>query len=811
MPISSKPMNILHNADSKLSQRSKNWRQDHTAEDFVSKMPSITMLSLYEQYRRASYRKRTRIIHKMLNVWLAESKNGPVYTETEVDEEKKLMDFVFRYYRHKFNDDINSDNSILLHEAFELMHLVYKNPDEISNKRWIALITSSTQSGKTFLMIALCHIFTALGYDCIFIVKDVSQTTQFLSRKNPAAIELQRVLKTAGFSNKSIKLFDPPLYHDSSMGKKHHEEFCNEVGAVLNRSRRRSIVCIHNAEHIRRVYYKITHQSKIILFVDEAHKLGAYKQMTLDTEKTIKDDAEEGSYDQMYVHLKVFARKIFLFTATPQPILISEPSLYSDSIVLMPEGKDYRGIETWEFRILPSKKEEKYIELEGPGLSGAMVKLRVPESFFEKMAILTDEVPIDRVNKFGIRDRLPIGLIAKFEVTNEGQHMLLQSMKPNANPMNEHHQKIIDSGWCVIVFNMHGIRLYDNSLRGTTIKICGRVFVDGYGSGEFLFPREIVQIEDVLHWMGGNGGAARFPHYIIFTYKSAEEGITFSSKWGETHETNYNIHPTFMFSRMGESVTAANKEQASGRMNGNHGDFDLDGRPLVCIHWDTLVGKEKLIKGVNMHRQQIKDICAMKFEANDGQVIKYMKGYKMFSNRVCKNYYGNIAGAQSTIKKVVNPHAAVENESFIRHKRVISTLQMINPGEYDGEKRQKRNIMRMEDELVAHETKEDGAPTAEAIRVYGLDDYKDIISKFCKWRTATSNVAKFIKAIHYTKVYTNAQFKALCKYTGVDPTHTQRRKYAGSSGYGKIIEKFGKNKFRLYPVLQFGLHRAQNI
>lgn len=702
MSLLSKSMNIFTNTKRVYCHNTKTWKQNHIAKSFVSTLPSETMISLYEKFKqvRCNPKKRTSILHKMLNVWVAESRNGPIFTDTEIDEQKRTREFVFRYYRHKFNDAINSEDSILLHEAFELMDLVYKNPDEINNKRWITLITASTQAGKTFLMIALCHIFMALGYDPIFIVKDISQTTQFFSRIKPASVALQGVLKDEGFSKKTIELFDPPLYHDSTIGKKNHEKFLFHIGAVLNRSRRRSIVCIHNTTHITRVYDRITPYSKFVLFVDEAHKLGAYKQMTLDTEKTAKDSSKEDSYDRMYLNLKVFAQKIFLFTATPQPILISEPALYSDGIVLMPEGKDYRGIETWEFHILPSNKEEKYLELEGTGMSGGIVKSRVPESLFEKMAELSDKVPIERINKFGIRDRLPIGLIAKFEVTNDGQHVLLQAMKSDAKAMNDNHQKIIDRRWCSIIFNMYGIRMYDNSLRGATIEMCGRTFVDDYSLGEFLFPRELVQIEDVLHWMGANGGEARFSHYVIFTYKSAEEGITCSSSWGDnTPETNFNIHPTFMYSRMGESVSAANKEQSSGRMGGKHGDFGLDGHPLVCVHWDTLAGKEKLIKGVNMHRQQIKDICHMKFKAMDGRVIEYMKGYKMFANRVCKNYYGDITGAQATIKKVVNPHAEVEQESFTRHKRVLSTLQMINPDEYDqDEKRRKRNIERKDGE-----------------------------------------------------------------------------------------------------------------
>ena len=260
--------------------------------------------------------------------------------------------------------------------------------------------------------------------------------------------------------------------------------------------------------------------------------------------------------------------------------------------------------------------------------------------------------------------------------------------------------------------------------------------------------------------MGANGGAARFPHYVIFTYKSAEEGITFSSTWGDTQETCYNIHPTFMYSRMGDSVSAANKEQASGRMNGNHGDFGLDGRPLVCVHWDTLAGKEKLIKGVNMHREQIKDICHMKFKAMDGQVIEYIKGYKMFSNRVCKNYYGDISGAQSTIKKITNPHAYVEQESFTRHKMVLSTLEMINPEEYDGDKRRKRNIDRADQEyldkyLEEKEGKDEfvGNIIKQPMRAgKALHDYNKIMEHMKK------NKNKWIPLVDIRRVFSNNKY-----------------------------------------------------
>ena len=700
------PKNIQRNINLMFPDRSLNYRRSTMVEHIVALCPTITVLSLQKKYLHTHIKKKDSVIHEMVVAYLEEIKHGPILTQDDVKESDKLAKFIFRYYRHMFSDALKSEDTILLHEAFDLVLLVNKNPNYIPYKRWINLMVASTQAGKTFIVIALSHIFIALGYDSIFILKDTSQITQFLSRYLVYSTKLQSALKGAGFSKQNIDMFGEPLYHDSSMSKSHHDNFLRNVGLTLNRTQRRSILCIHNSIHLERVYNQITPHSNFILFVDEAHKLGAYKQMTDNTEKTLKNGSPEDCYDQMYINLKVFAQKIFLITATPQVVLITEPALYSDSIVTFPEGKDYRGIETCKFELLPSTKEEIYINIEGIGYGGP-VKSSIPLSFFKTVAKLSGMKPIKRINRFGVKDKLPIALIAKFEVTNDGQKILFDAMKPDAKALNDDHQKIINAKWCSIIFNMYGIRMYDNSLQGATISIKTfegtskentLTYVDKDGSGEFLFPREHVQIEDVLHWMWLNGGHKRFPRIVVLTYKSAEEGITFSSKWAETTETCANWHFPFMYSRMGDSVSTANKEQASGRVNGNHGDFDLNGQPLMCTHWDTLVGKEKLIKGVNLHRQMIKDLCQLKFEANDGLVINHVNGYEMFANRVPKQYYGDITGAQSTIKKIKNPHADIENESFTRHKSVLSTLQMINPDEYDGDKRRKRNIDRVEEE-----------------------------------------------------------------------------------------------------------------
>ena len=750
-------------------------RHRRIVEKYKQIWPSKAMVKLYDMYNKETKKKcndqvRMNIIKQMQIVWMKEDVDEEDEEEKEniEDEEKdeernkNLRRFVFKYYRYRFNEELNSDNNILLHEAFQLLYLI-DNPDGIDyHKRWINLIVGSTQAGKTFLMIALSHIFAALGYDSVFFVKDTAQNTQFFSRKIADSDKLQESLKEHGFSKKDIEVFDKPLYHDSSHSKNSAEKFYEDLEATLNRTHRRSIVCLWNVVHVKRVVDNITHNSKIILFVDEAHKLGAYKRMSLDTENTTIMPSDESKkepphYDMMYLQLKVFAHKIFLFTATPQSILVSEPELYSDSLVLMPDGKDYRGLEnSWVFNILPSHKDEKYVELNGPGSNGKVVKTMIPESFLKNIAHLSDKKPIKRINRFGVKDIHPINVMAKFEVTNEGQYMLLQAFKTDANALNDDHQKIIDTKWTSMIFNMHGIRLFDDKLRGETIKICGREYSDSNGCGEFLFPRDVVQIGDVLHWLWENGGSDKFPHIITFAYKSAEEGITFSSKWGETADTCANWHLTHIYSKMGQTITTANLEQSMGRANGNHGDTDMNGRPLVIKVSCTLAEKEKVIKGFNLHRQQTKDLCALKLEANDGRVIDFIKGYEVFSNRVPKQYYG-IQGSQETIKKTVNPNAEVEEKSFTLHKRALSTLQMINPEHY-GYKRYKRNKDKFDHKNnMADDEKEGDGLSGSSIPKPSkdgkdLDDYNKIIEYLSTRRN------KWIPLVYIRRIFSDSKY-----------------------------------------------------
>ena len=660
-----------------------------SAKEYLNRSKTPTMESLYNRFyisksdgQRLHYLKEMFILYHALDI---------PKTEDEITEDKRLADFVFRYYRHRFVEEIKSDNTILLHESFQLLELVYENPDNIDiSNRWISLIVASTQLGKTFLMFALANNFLSIGYCPVFIVKDIFQKNQFISRKAEDSKGLQEFLKTKNnISSENISLFGEPLYQDSTFKTQDAIASDNNIEASLNGTRRRIIVCIWNATHIKRVYQNIQPNSKIVLFVDEAHKLGAYKRVTpdfkdQDTELTGNINCD---YDNMYLNLKVHAHKIFLFTATPQPIIATESDLYTGSIVIMPEGVNYRGIETWNFSLIPEGKDDIYLErsckIKSKTGGYNEVIVNIPSSFLSKIASLSDKPMIHRTNKFGIHDYHPINVMAKFEITNDGQRAILDCFKSNItsdNILNEDHRQIIYGNWTVMTLNQEGVRLYNLGLALKTITIRNKNYICD-DTGECLFPKSVA-VGDIWHWLWLND-IRNFGRMITIGYKSAEEGLTFCSSWGTTPETDGNIHLTHFYSHAGNNISAASLEQSTGRMNGNHGD-NMSQPPLVFC---PLSEKEKLLKSVNLHRKMLKDICEMKLLHNNSRVIDHIHGYQIFTNLVPKKYYGEIKGVSKSIKKIPNPMANMENHAFKSNTKAFDIMAIINPDLDHGKKR----------------------------------------------------------------------------------------------------------------------------
>ena len=648
----------------------------------MSKVDRGVMWELFIRFKRGrSYGCRIKCLEEMK---VEESKSGDNISNKEEEEccesdmKGGISEDVWRWYRNKLGD-----NTILLHESFELERMVYGGVG-VGSKRWLSLLLASTQAGKTFPVIALMHIMLSMGYSPVLVLKDVYQKEQFMSRYREYGCELVRMLRSLKkYGEGEMERYVECLYSDSTNSRVEVEGVDNNIKLSMEGSRVRTVVCLWNALHVKRICRRVVEGvSKMVLFVDEAHKLGGYKRVSSEVkyQDTYSTGNEGVKYDSEYLKLKKLAVKVVLVTATPQNIIVAEPELYCDGIVVMPEGRGYRGIENCKFSIIADKKSDVGVNIGIIDSRGVRGSVSVPNSFLEEMSKLSEKGMIERVNKFGFRDKHPVNVLAKFEITNKGQRDIMGIFKGSGEVEDDRHRKIVGGDWTVMVMNQEGIRMYSKNLVGVEVEIGGHKYVSDR-EGEFLFSKR-VSVGDVWHWMWKND-ISRFGRIVTVGYKSAEEGLTFSSSWGETVETDGNIHLTHLYSRCGEGISSSNLEQLIGRLNGNHGDV-MESPVIMC----PLGEKEKVLKSITLHRRMISDINDMKFRNKDSRVIDSIHGYEVFENLVPKKYYGEVRGVKKAIKKIYNPNSEMEEFAFKVHSSAKDILCIINPNMDGGDKRE---------------------------------------------------------------------------------------------------------------------------
>ena len=766
-------------------------RMYSAANMYIKRYPTQTMQALYDKFKQTrSFVQRKTYLRYMLKEWCTMDIGVPP-TEDEIDESKRLAECVFAYYRRQFNDEINADNCILLHEALEFAALI-NDGAEFDEKRYVTLITALTQAGKTFVMMAIANIHLALGQTPMFIVKDIKQKNQLWSRYTFDIVQLRHWLKTdKKFQDDAIEIFDDPLYTDSNDSSSKRAIFTDHLQSALNGSRRRSILSIWEVGHINRVKNLITSNSNLVIFIDEAHILGGYKKISESGEGHDLHDTKV-KYDVALAELKLYAKKIFLITATPQDILMSEPHLYAYGVMWLPEGKSYRGIKDWEFNIFEDKKDDVEIEAKMVGSDGKDTTISIPQSFFTVMAELSEKNPMRRKNKFGVRDRHPINVLARFERINERQRMILECLKTGTKAINPEHQKIIDARWVVMTFNQYGVKLFHESLRGETITI-GDETVKDLGTGEFLFPK--AQIGEVWHWLWANGGVKRFPHMLTIAYQSAEEGITFCSTWSDDPTTDANWHLTDGYMRLGSSTSASKGEQSGGRGSGNHGDKFDKGESMFTCHC-SMADKKKILKGYNLHYEQVQAICKLARDKDDCRVVDYIRELPVFSNQVPPKYY-SIPKAGTLLTKRKNPDKDIEEESFQHHKSAKSTLQMLSPERYDGEARRERakERVRGDENSGSDDDEKDGKyqlinsdilKAINHVTIYErLEKYLGDRQRTGKWMNRSELLNTFVSTYNY-KYHTLA--KDLTVFQNKKSTSTNNEKIPGI-----LFKQGGKN------------------
>jgi len=452
------------------------------------------------------------------------------------------------------------------------------------------------------------------------------------------------------------------------------------------------IITISHEKHILNVYENLFANTKVVLLIDEAQKIGGYKAIGKNNRG---DDLhnKKVKYDVALQKLKNHAIKILLITATPQDILLTESNLYAYGVVFIPEGVKYRGISTWKFNIIQEiDKDEHHVEVNDGGKHKVIC---IPKPFMKLMLRLSHKSPIDRTDKFNRRGKHPINVLASYQHVNELQNMTLGSFRKDTKPINDDHQEIIDANWAVMVYNQHGVRLFHESLRGMTIVVGDELYSetvsDVVGNGEFLFRH--AEIGQVWDWLAHNGGVEKFPRLVTISYYNASEGITFGSTYTDDPETDANWHLTHGYIRLGNNASSAAVEQAMGRMNGNFGD-SMDPPEITT----SLSEKARCIKGHLLQYRWIKELANLSLFKKDVRVIDHIRNFEVFDNHVPKRF-SSIPKAGELVKKRKNPHKSIEEESFKRHNCARSTMEIMAPEFFDlQEKRRKRAIKRSEEE-----------------------------------------------------------------------------------------------------------------
>ena len=510
----------------------------------------------------------------------------------------------------------------------------YSNLSSDDLKDKISLITSYPQSGKTFEMISLIHLVLLTERNPIVVLKQIKQKEQFINRYNAKTKELIQYLLSKGV-NKCVVYeyyFNQPLHYDSDFGKDYtKDKYIQDVERVIEKNEKQLFVFIdHHATMTR--FYERVHETdkKFVLFIDEAHCLGAYKKLGLNGANIFNPRVK---YDKVISKMKERSDKVFLITATPQNVLNAEPLLYSNNIFKVDMKDEYNGIKNIVFNIIDEDKDES---LPQNTLLKVVKKLSVKDVYTRKLD--------------GKVDYHPVNLLLKVENTNIKQDMTQDFFNPLKN--DSMPQVIKDGKWTTLVYNQKGFRLYSPNLNGD-ITICGKNFHQDPQTGYYRLKN--LEVGDVYHYLASNGGVVKFPRIATIAYNAATEGITYCSTWNPVE--NYRWHLTDALFMVGKKTDAANLEQSFGRLFGNHGD------DMKMNIWCGRKDKVNLMKGFNLHTELVEEMVNLPEPVN---VKDYLIGKVYFKNRVPSVIF-KIKETSRNLTKVNNPNKKEEENAMKNH------------------------------------------------------------------------------------------------------------------------------------------------
>ena len=570
--------------------------------------------------------------------------------------------------------------------AFSIKKIIEN--EKILEDEIYTLISAYYQSGKTFLVILLVIIYLSSGITPVIVVKKSGDVTQLKRRMKEIFSDFVNDMIIYGYYQEELSMFNSILYKSSFEKPKDEKAISHSIEGVEPKC----IIVLRHHVQIGRLNSMKTDNSKIALFIDEAHACGGYRRVDEDG-NFLHGNEEDGDdvkrVDTEITELKKSSCKIFLITATPSNILISEPKLYVNFIYHKKNNEFYRG---------PEDIIHKTIKNDKNVVADIITKL--------------SHKPIISRSKGNTTDYHPIIVLLHFQRKIEEQEGFLRSFYSGDSSF---YETVSEADWLVFTYNGDGIRLWHRSfIKKNRLRINGITCKDA-SSGEFLFPK--LEPCDLLDWLAMNGGVEKFPRICIIGYDMVIEGISLSTKnepgWHLTHIAIIGNHdPDYLC-------------QLTYRLAGNHGD-DMELTAMM-----THINKKKVLKYVYTTNYLIDNLLL--YQGCENKKVKdIIKNFEIFENRIPPKFISlNRSKDKSFYQIIDNPDQSTEDKIIKNKEEAIHSLYT-----FDNE--------RYQEAYTAFENKQNNKGVKKKSRTITLEDEED------KWlRVIESSLETISKSYYY--------------------------------------------------------------
>lgn len=490
--------------------------------------------------------------------------------------------------------------NVLAEAAFQPEALL--NGDALLIRYCQSLLTSDPQVGKTLIINCLSAMYLAAG-----VIPACFQPHD--SNRNQTKM---RVIKFFAALNEYL------------LERKIKTDIFKRVGMLPRQIKLPAILLgIHHYSHVERLV-QLTRDRPFALIIDEAHKIGGFKNLPKNDDYTNVHD-NDVKYDCLLAILKRKAALTVYVTATPQDVLVCT-NLAGENIVRLPKPPTYRDITTAEIITIPDEKRETY--------SVDNQSIILPPSFLPCM-------------KQTVNCRLPQPsiVLVRLELLNVKQTSLARFFNWE-KPVNNDHAEIIASNCLAITHNTNGLRMFvPKSWQSEIFAWQKRKYKYNHSQGCFIFGKTSPEyILDILT------AHERQPGMIVFiAWHNCVEGISYCTSYDNPRKWRPS-HMYFSENRASTPTYCSIVEQSLSRVCGNNpGEF----RPIIYC---SRSNKEKLLKSKNVTDTVI-DACIK----NPLERVHNIIGSLPIPKNRLHSKQHRVTGAKELYNIVNNPNEDIED------------------------------------------------------------------------------------------------------------------------------------------------------